>query len=119
MANPFVWFDLRTADRATARAFYERLLGWETADAPMGEQTLAMVGGEQPWAAIGAPPVADGRAQWLPYVQVADVDDATARATALGGTVLHPKVEGPAGVFATIADPTGAAITLWQAKPAA
>ena len=117
MASPFVWFDLRTSDRASATAFYERLLGWEANEVPMGDQTLAMIGGEQPWGGIGLPPVQEGRAQWLPYIQVADVDTAVAQAVELGGRVLHPKIEGPAGHFATVADPTGAAIALWEPRP--
>ena len=118
MANPFVWFDLRTGDRTAARGFYERLLGWEINEIPMGDVALDMIGGAEPWAAIGAPPLADGHAQWVPYVQVADVDAAAARAVQLGGRVLAPKVDGGPGWFTTVADPTGAAVALWQAKPA-
>jgi predicted enzyme related to lactoylglutathione lyase len=99
----FVWFDLRTADTAGARDFYGSLLGWE-ADGD------GMIAGENgPWAAI-----TDGGAGWVPYVQVDDVDQATARAQELGATVLQGRREGPAGTFTTIADPAGAAIALWQ-----
>jgi uncharacterized protein len=99
----FVWFDLRTADPAGARDFYSSLLGWE-AD---GNGMLA--GENGPWAAI-----AEGTSGWVPYVQVDDVDRATARARELGATVIGDRREGPAGIFTTITDPTGAALSLWQ-----
>lgn len=105
MSAGFVWFSLGAEDPQRAREFYAALLDWQ-----IGEQGM-VAGGEQPFAAIQG---ANGAQGWVPFVQVDDVDSATARAEELGATVLAPKTEGPAGVYATIADPAGAAIALWQ-----
>ena len=106
MAGEFVWFSLGAEDPAGAREFYASLLGWEIAEEGM------VAGAGRPWAAIG--PDGEGSRGWLPYVQVLDVDRATERALELGATVLRDRIRGPAGDYTTIADPTGAAIALWQ-----
>jgi len=114
MGDPFVWFDLRTKDAATTRSFYEELLGWEVGDVPMGDGTIAMVGGEQPWASI----VADGGEYpgWFPYVQVDDLGAATRKAKEIGATVLQPPAEGPAGTYTAIREPGGAVFALFQPR---
>lgn len=109
MGSPFLWFDLSTRDGDTARGFYERLLDWEIADR---SGPAAMIGGEAPWGSISDSD--NGASRWMPYVQVEDVETATAKAVDLGATVLRDKTRGPAGWFATIEDPTGAALALWQ-----
>ncbi len=106
MAGEFVWFSLGAEDPAGAREFYSSLLDWDIAEEGM------VAGEERPWAAIG--PDGESDTGWLPYVQVPDVDRATERALELGATVLRDKTRGPAGDYTTIADPTGAAIALWQ-----
>jgi predicted enzyme related to lactoylglutathione lyase len=107
VATAFVWFSLAAEDPARVREFYAALLDWEIAE----EGTVA--GDGRPWAAIGSPQ-GNGTSGWLPYVQVDDVDQATERAKELGATVLQEKTRGPAGEYATISDPAGAAVALWQ-----
>jgi uncharacterized protein len=107
----FVWFDLRTEDAAAAERFYGELLGWEVAVHDGMPPTIA--GADGPWAMIGGAP-RPGGSQWLPSVRVDDVDAATARAEALGASILHEKTTGPAGTLTAIADPTGAPVCLWQ-----
>src|SRR5258708_1141526 len=79
MANPFVWFDLRTKDAAKSRSFYEQLFGWDVAEVPVGGAKVTMVGGEKAWGGGGA----DGGEHlgWFPYVQVDDLDAATKKAS--------------------------------------
>jgi predicted enzyme related to lactoylglutathione lyase len=50
--DPFVWFDLRTKDAATARGVYEQLFRWDVAEVSIGAATVTMVGGEKPWASV-------------------------------------------------------------------
>src|SRR5918992_1922593 len=107
MANPFVWFDLRTPEKDAARRFYSSLLSWQIDD----DGTMAA--GAEPWGVIADDPGASA-ARWLPYIQVEDLDEATRRAQELGATVVQPRTAGPAGVFTTISDPTGAQVALWQ-----
>jgi uncharacterized protein len=108
-AGMFVWFDLRTKEVDESGAFYEKLLGW---DVQGGDGHAMIAGANGPWAAI-VPHGNTGDA-WVPYVQVEDVDAATARAAELGATVLHEAMDGPAGRFSTIRDAGGAPIALWQ-----
>lgn len=114
MADPFVWFDLRSKDAAATRAFHEQLFGWDVVEVAGGEGTVPMIGGEQPWASI----VADGgdRLGWFPYIQVEDLDLATKKAAELGATVLQPATEGPAGTYTPIREPGGAVFALFQLR---
>ena len=72
---------------------------------------MIMIGTPEPWAGIVG---GTSDAGWVPYVQVADVDDATKKATQLGARVVREKTAGPAGVYTTIEDPSGAQVALWQ-----
>ena len=53
---------------------------------------------------------------WIPYFVVEDVDDACERAGELGGKVVAPPMDVPAGRFATLADPTGAMFAVLQGE---
>jgi predicted enzyme related to lactoylglutathione lyase len=112
VANPFVWFDLRTPARDAAERFYSSLLGWQIDD------DGALAAGGEPWGVV-----AEDRelaaARWLPYIQVENLDEATQRAVDLGASTIQPRTAGPAGFFATISDPSGAQVALWQGPGAA
>lgn len=112
MANPFVWFDLRTPARDSARRFYSSLLDWDIGD------DGAISSGDDPWGVVADDPEQQS-GQWLPYIQVEDVDEAARRAVELGATVVQEKTAGPAGFFTTIADPAGARVALWEAPKTA
>ncbi len=56
------------------------------------------------------------RSVWLPYVEVDDVDAATARARALGASVLLEPREGPAGWRGVVATPAGGELAFWQPR---
>ncbi len=116
------WVELMTRDAAAMDEFYGQLLGWTPRrdDIPGGgfytmyeldgkhaagmfELTEAMI--EQ-----GIPP------NWMPYVAVADADQAVARVKELGGKVdRDPFDVMEIGRMAVITDPSGATIALWQA----
>jgi predicted enzyme related to lactoylglutathione lyase len=54
---------------------------------------------------------------WLAYVRVDDVKAATKSARDLGGRVLQDVTKVPNyGWLSVIADPTGTALGLWQAR---
>jgi hypothetical protein len=55
------------------------------------------------------------RPAWLPYVEVARIDDSTDRARALGGSRAAPR-EGPRGWRSFVAAPDIAEIAIWQPK---
>ena len=50
---------------------------------------------------------------WLPYFAVEDLGAAVAAAGDAGGRTLAPPMEVPAGRFAAVADPQGAAFALF------
>ncbi|WP_427129027.1 VOC family protein [Pseudarthrobacter sp. S9] len=117
------WADLSASDIEAAKTFYSELFGWELDAMPAGQDmTYYMarlqgryVGGmmqQMPdMAAAGMP------SYWASYIAVDDADDAAAKATEAGGTLLFPVDEVPNGsgrmFFAS--DPTGAQIGFWQA----
>jgi predicted enzyme related to lactoylglutathione lyase len=107
--------ELLTSDLPRACEFYTGLFGWRA-------ETVALAGGQyqalEPGEGIGAGVVegCTARSIWLPYVQVADVAEATARARALGACVPVDSREGPSGWRSVVATPEGAPIALWQSK---
>jgi len=120
-SSPVTWVELSTTDRAGAKHFYTELFDWSTFDAPatdhgvytMFTQGERRVGGlferTPEMAAQGVPP------NWMGYISVEDIDQAAARVRELGGKVVMGPMEVPGqGKMATIADPTGAVVALWQ-----
>jgi uncharacterized protein len=115
MRAPVVHLELRTDNLPRACAFYTQLFGWsaETIHAEPGTY-LALGLGEG--IEGGVVERDSGRALWLPYVQVADIAETSARARRLGARVeLEPR-EGPAGWRCVLAAPAGAEVALWQPK---
>ncbi|OBI60637.1 VOC family protein [Mycobacterium sp. E796] len=116
------WVDLQTTDQSAAKQFYASLLGWSYDDNPMpqgGVYAMATVNGETvaaiapmpPGAPEGMPPM------WNTYIAVDDVDAAVDKVGSAGGQVLMPPFDiEEAGRMAFVADPTGAAVGLWQAN---
>jgi predicted enzyme related to lactoylglutathione lyase len=113
--DPVVHLELHTSDLREACAFYGRLFGWSTEriDVRSGcYHALGLGGGIDG----GVVECRASRPLWLPYVEVADVDEATARGRELGARVpLEPR-EGPAGWRSVLCAPAGGEIALWQPK---
>lgn len=119
----FCWFELATSDQAAAKKFYGGLFGWTANDAPMWPDsfyTMFQLRGQNVGATYalmpdqvqqGVPP------HWGTYVAVANVDEAIKKAKTLGGAMLvDPMDVAEHGRMAALRDPTGAVISLWQAK---
>ena len=53
---------------------------------------------------------------WLPYVEVAEIAEATDRARRAGAAVLLAPREGPAGWRSVVTTPAGGEVALWQPK---
>lgn len=117
------WTDLATSDEAAALEFYSGLFGWEDEPNPAGEgmvyhmqklgdDYVAAITAQQPHEAQqGIPP------HWNTYITVDDLEAAVGKVAAAGGQVFaEPFDVMDAGRMAAIADPTGAAVNLWQAK---
>lgn len=113
--NRVVHLELHTGDLPGARATYTQLCGWRA------EQVRTQSG---PYLALGLDERLGGgivecgtaRAMWLPYVQVDDIETASARARELGASVLMEPREGPAGWRTVVSTPAGGEIAFWQSK---
>jgi uncharacterized protein len=118
----FCWFELGTTDQDAAKTFYGSLFGWTFEDFPMGETgvyTTFSLDGRNVGASFkldpeyhkGVPP------NWGLYISVENADAAAERAIQLGGKPLMPAFDvAEHGRMAVLADPTGAAFSIWQPK---
>jgi uncharacterized protein len=113
-----MWVDLGTPDVDASISFYGELFDWN-ASAPIEgaggyrffEQDGKMVAGLAPLMAPGQPPA------WTSYVSVSDADESVGIARSSGGSVLlEPTDVMDVGRVAIVADPTGAALGLWQPR---
>lgn len=118
MPNPFVHVELNTTDIGKAKSFYGALFDWKLEDIPMSDGAYTMIGvGEGTGGGLMKHPIPNAPSTWLAYVLVGDVVASTAKAKSLGATVLKDVTEVPGmGRFSIIADPTGAALGLWQER---
>lgn len=117
------WVDLSASNIEAAKEFYSGLFGWQLDEMPSGPdltyymaklkgQYVAGMMQQMPeMAAAGVP------SYWANYLAVDNADEAAARASDAGGTLLFPVDDIPNGsgrmFFAS--DPTGAQIGFWQA----
>jgi predicted enzyme related to lactoylglutathione lyase len=115
----FCWWELATTSQEGANSFYADLFGWEVSQNPMGEgqyYTMFMVGDQDTSGAYQMGPDQAGMPpNWASYIAVSNVDDAAAKVTAAGGTVMAgPFDVMEFGRMAVIQDPTGAVVGMWQ-----
>lgn len=110
----FVWAELFTTKKDEALDFYQELLGWSIKDMPMGDFNYTMfAAGESGVGGVGEMEV--NESQWLLYLTVDDVDDATRRAVAMGAhQFVEPSDIPTVGRFSVIIDPQGAAVALFK-----
>ena len=115
MTKPVVHLELHTGDLPGARHFYAGLCGWrpERITVPSGSYLALEWGGG---LGGGIVECSARRPLWLPYVEVADVGEATERARELGATVALEPHEGPAGWRAVVAAPAAGELAFWQPK---
>jgi len=110
----FCWETLVSQDLDAAKPFYKAVFGWTPVTGPMGTEAV--------FDAADGTGVADFQqsnsgmpSAWFTYVVVENLDDAKAKAEALGAKVQMPHVHIPGvGHIALIADPHGAALGLFQ-----
>ena len=119
----FCWWEAGTTDQNAAKKFYSDLIGWTINDVPIGPDmiyTMFQVDGKDVTALYqmdenmvsqGIPP------HWMSYVLVENADEAAAKATAAGGTVMQAPFDVMEhGRMAVLQDPQGAVFALWEAK---
>jgi predicted enzyme related to lactoylglutathione lyase len=113
------WVDTNQPDPAAAARFYSGLFGWDTEDTMPpgsdGHYYMARIGGRDTAAISSQPPGAPPQAEWNTYIRVESADDAAAKITGAGGSVLkEPFDVFDAGRMGVFADPEGAVFSVWQ-----
>jgi predicted enzyme related to lactoylglutathione lyase len=112
------WVDLASPDLPASVSFYSDLFEWDADDQgpDAGGYTIFRMSGE-PISGAG-PVMMEGQpTAWTTYVSVADADAAVAKAKDAGAAVfVEPMDVMDVGRMAVFADPTGAAIAVWQPK---
>jgi predicted enzyme related to lactoylglutathione lyase len=119
MHGQFVWYELTTPDVDGAKKFYPPITGWGTQQFDK-DYTMWTTRGV-PFAGIfqlgpeqrqkGIPP------NWMPYVDVDNVDEAARKATSLGGKTMHGPQDIPnTGRFAVLQDPQGAVFGVYKSN---
>ncbi len=114
----FIWYELMTMDMAAAKAFYARVVGWNTHNTSMpGAAYTLFAAGKVPVGGLVNLPRAlrmtGTRPHWIGYVAVDDVDTASERVEELGGTVHVAPTDVPnISRFSVIGDPQMATLAL-------
>jgi len=122
MAGVPCWVDTLTPDVPSAIRFYEAVFGWEFAGPgpmpdPSGGYYVARRRGRDVAGVGSSPPGAQLPPAWNTYVSVSSAEETVQRAASAGATILFPPFDAlPAGRGAVIADPTGAAIGVWEPR---
>jgi uncharacterized protein len=114
------WNELNTRDPEAAKAFYGAVFGWGFEDHDMGEMGTytewklgdAPIGGMMDMGNTQMPP--EVPAHWLVYFAVESTDAAVETVKASGGNVAFGPIDIPAGRFAVVTDPFGAAFAVIQ-----
>jgi predicted enzyme related to lactoylglutathione lyase len=115
----FVWHELITDDPVASRRFYGELLGWEFQQTSrLGKPySLALVGDRHVGGIVGVDrkPSDEPISQWVSYMLVTDIDQATGAIKRGGGRVLvEPVGLGTDSRAALVVDSQGAPLGLLQ-----
>jgi uncharacterized protein len=113
------WIDLMSGDPEGSRTFYGSLFDWtfEVGGPETGHYAMCKLGGKNVAGIGGKPPGAPIPTAWTPYLATDDLDKTLAAVAEAGGAVMMPAMDVmDQGRMAIIADSTGGALGLWQAK---
>lgn len=116
--NFFAHIELNTQDTTAAKTFYSELFpDWKWEDMPgvHGPYTVIRPSAK-PDGGMMQHPMPGAPSFWCPYVQVADIHAATAKAHALGAKSIRDNMDVGVGWISIFIDPTGAVLGLWQPK---
>lgn len=116
------WNELATNDPAAAQEFYSAVFGWGFETVDTGPDGVAYWTITHEGAAAGqngglrelTEPEQGVPPHWAAYFGVESTDDSLAKAEELGGRMVVPAMDVPAGRFAGVADPQGAIFLLFQ-----
>jgi uncharacterized protein len=119
----FSWAECSTSDVEGAKAFYTEVFGLKTTETPIPEGGVYIQFQKNGKNVAGLTPQQDQERKqgipphWNTYIAVDDAELAAKEAERLGGTIVAPAFDVlESGRMAVVLDPTGAAISFWQAK---
>ena len=115
MKNSFCWLQLQSTNSEEMKTFYASLFDWKLTESPDNDPPYTHIDtGEGAGGGI-MPGEQNNPSQWMPYVQVGDLDQYTKKAEELGAKVIMPSTKIKAGgSFSVVQDPSGAYIGLYQ-----
>lgn len=115
MKNAFCWVQLQSTNSEEAKKFYTSLFNWKLTETPEKDHPYTHIDtGEGPGGGI-MPAGEDCPSNWMPYVQVEDIEQHTKKAEQLGAKIIMPVTNiDNGGRFSVIQDPTGAFIGMYQ-----
>ena len=119
MKNTFGWMQLGASDPKEAKTFYGKLFDWSLTEKKMdgGHSYIEVDAGEGPCAGI-AQGDNKNESHWIPFVNVSDIHEYTAKAEKLGAKVIVPITDlgGGEGFYSVFIDPTGAVLGLYAPR---
>ncbi len=119
--HQFGWAELSARGLEKDLPFYTAVFGWTPKKSASDAQpyTEFQVGGESIAGAMEMAPQVPSQvpSYWMPYFNVADVDEATKKAKDAGARETVPPMDFPGGRFSILADPQGASFGLLKANP--
>lgn len=112
------WNQLNTNDVEGARKFYAQLFGWEdeTFEEDGATYLTVSVDGWRNGGIMTMPEGVQAPPHWLVYFAVEDVEAAAAKVRELGGEVIVPPMDVPAGRITVARDPQGAVFGLFAGE---
>jgi hypothetical protein len=120
----FIWYELMTPDPDAAKAFYDKVVGWNIEAKSSFPNGYRMIGRSDGKFAGGLLPLTQemeqhgARPTWLGYVYVDDVDATVAAIEKDGGQTFMPAFDIPGiGRVAMVADPSGAPFYVMKPIP--
>lgn len=113
------WHDLTVPNADEVRDFYQGVVGWTTTNVDMGGYSDYCMNTPGEGTTVTGVCHARGTneglpAQWLMYVNVADIEASLKKCDELGGERITEVKSSPQGSFCVIKDPAGAVLALYQ-----
>jgi predicted enzyme related to lactoylglutathione lyase len=117
MPNAFAHIELSTDNLKKAEKFYQSVFSWKLRPMPKYNYTMIDVGKGGTGGGMQKKTMPEAPNAWLPYVKVDDVRKTVAKASKAGARVMLDYMDiGEMGAIGVFADPSGAAIGVWQEK---
>jgi uncharacterized protein len=116
--HPIVHIELSSKDREADARFYHELFGWEIQQIPDMNYATFATGKDEPGGGFNPVNPDTPAGTVMVYINTDDLDESLRKVQALGGRIVHPRMEIPGiGDFAIFSDLTGNKVALLQPLP--